>query len=362
MKILYGVPSEGMGHATRSKVVISHLINCGHDVRIATSDRAFDLLEKAFPGRCVRIEGLHLKYEQGSLDKSASISNLLKVAPESLKTNIAQYAHLFKDELPEAVISDFESFTYLFAKLKRLPLLSIDNMQVINRCTLDFEIPKAEKESYKLAKSAIKAKVPYCHRYLVSSFFLAEVRKPNTRIIPPILRDAVIDAQKVNYPERSHILVYQTASSQDSLIGELQNVKDEHFIVYGLNRDETKDNVTLRKFSETGFIEDLACAQAVITNGGFSLISEAVYLHRPVCSFPLIGQFEQYVNGTEIEQLGYGRRFSHFSSDAVKSFLYDLKRFKANIKEYRQTGNTQTFAQVDNFLADVQVGAFPPEE
>ena len=26
MKILYGVPSEGMGHATRSKVIITHLL------------------------------------------------------------------------------------------------------------------------------------------------------------------------------------------------------------------------------------------------------------------------------------------------------------------------------------------------
>ena len=27
MQILYGVPGEGMGHATRSKVIIEHLFN-----------------------------------------------------------------------------------------------------------------------------------------------------------------------------------------------------------------------------------------------------------------------------------------------------------------------------------------------
>jgi UDP:flavonoid glycosyltransferase YjiC (YdhE family) len=65
MKILYGVPSEGMGHATRSQVVVEHLLGRGHDVSIATSDRAFEFLEKTFPGHYFRIEGLHLAYEDG---------------------------------------------------------------------------------------------------------------------------------------------------------------------------------------------------------------------------------------------------------------------------------------------------------
>ena len=57
MKILYGIPSEGMGHATRSQVIIEHLLESGHDVRLATSERALPLLDQAFPGRCFRIEG-----------------------------------------------------------------------------------------------------------------------------------------------------------------------------------------------------------------------------------------------------------------------------------------------------------------
>ena len=32
-------------------------------------------------------------------------------------------------------------------------------------------------------------------------------------------------------------------------------------------------------------------ARGVITGGGFSLLSEAVYLHKPVLSVPLDGQF-----------------------------------------------------------------------
>ena len=32
MRILYGVVGEGMGHATRSRVVIAHLLEQGHEV------------------------------------------------------------------------------------------------------------------------------------------------------------------------------------------------------------------------------------------------------------------------------------------------------------------------------------------
>ena len=362
MKILYGVPSEGMGHATRSQVVIQHLLDSGHDVRIATSDRAYALLEEAFPGRCFRIEGFHLKYDRGSVDKSASFAHLMATAPESLARNVQQYRRLLKQDVPDAVISDFESFAFYVAKLQKIPLLSVDNMQVINRCDLGLDVPADERESFLLAKTIIKGKVPFCQRYLVSSFFDAPPRKPNTEIVPPILRSAVIRASEAKWAAQDHILVYQTASAQDDLISILRGMSRERFVVYGLHRDEVLQNVTLRSFSEEGFIRELATCRAVITNGGFSLISEAVFLKRPVCSFPLSGQFEQFVNGAQIERMGYGRRFARFSGDSIKAFLYDTERFTANLKAYRQDGNRATFAAVDRFLEDVERGGLPADE
>lgn len=356
MKILYGIPSEGMGHATRSQVIIEHLLASGHDVRIATSDRAFTLLDKAFPGRCFRIEGLHLRYEGGAVDKSATFAHLMANAPEGLVKNVQQYFRLMKEEVPDVVISDFESFTYYFAKLRGVPLLSIDNMQVIHRCKLGFEVPEEEDDSYQLAKAIIRAKVPFCERYLVSAFFAAQPRKPNTVVVPPILRQKILDARAARPPEGEHVLVYQTASSQEDLIEGLRALRHIDFRVYGLHRDEVIGNVTLRSFSEDGFIAELASSRAVVTNGGFSLISEAVYLNRPICSFPLRGQFEQFVNGAEVERQGYGRRFREFSPDALKAFFYDLDHFRDRVAHYEQDGNRLTLEAVDAFLSEVAAG------
>lgn len=41
MRILYGVAGEGMGHATRSRVVIDHLTR-HHEVEVVVSGRAHD--------------------------------------------------------------------------------------------------------------------------------------------------------------------------------------------------------------------------------------------------------------------------------------------------------------------------------
>ena len=45
MKILYGVVGEGMGHATRSKVVLSALA-AHHELQVVVSGRAYDYLNK----------------------------------------------------------------------------------------------------------------------------------------------------------------------------------------------------------------------------------------------------------------------------------------------------------------------------
>ncbi len=70
--------------------------------------------------------------------------------------------------------------------------------------------------------------------------------------------------------------------------------------IYGMKRNITADvvdeNLTYRPFSEDGFIADLASARGVIAGGGFTLMGEAVYLHKPMLAVPLERQFEQVLN------------------------------------------------------------------
>jgi len=346
MKILYGVPGEGMGHATRSRVIIEHLIK-QHEVKVVSSNRAFEFLHQIFGDVVIEINGFHLAYNNARVSKTKTLTSILKTGPKNLYHNYQKYASIKDSFKPDLVISDYESFTFLFAKVNRIPLLSIDNIQVIDRCKLEINIPKEEYANFKIAKGITAAKVPGAFNYLITTFFHPPIVKKPTTFVPPIVRKEIIEAP---VRKENHILVYQTSTSQKNLIDILKQVKEERFYVYGFNKSEEHENVILKPFSEVGFIHDLAGAKAVLANGGFSLLSECVYLHKPVCSVPIQNQFEQLVNASYIEKEGYGRYFKEFKPDLIKSFLYDLPRFEKSLEGYSQNGNSKLFEVLDSII------------
>ena len=353
MKILYGVPGEGLGHATRSKVVIAWLLAQGHDVRVVSSARAFTLLDQTFPGRVLEIKGFHLAYKELAVSKSRTLGLTLRTAPEALQVNFRQYRQLLHGFRPEAVVSDFESFSYFYAKLHRVPVISLDNMQIISRAQLDVSVPRAEREHYDLARYVVRAKLPRARHYLITTFFTLPLRlryAERTTQVPGIIRPEIQAAQPTT---GDYVLVYQTATNQTNLVDILQQLPEQEFRVYGFNKDEAHGNVLLRPFSEAGFIAELAGCRAVLTNGGFSLISEAVYLHKPVCAVPIPAQFEQWLNATEIEKLGYGRRFEAITAANVQAFLAELPAYEAALASYTQAGNEVLFGHLAALLAEV---------
>ncbi len=353
MNILYGVPGEGMGHATRSKVIIDFLLSENHSVLVVSSARAFQFLNQAFPGRALEIKGFHFAFKNAQVSKTGTFMLNLRSAAGNLVHNFRKKLLVEKTFAPDLVISDFESFSWFFAKEHRLPVISIDNMQVMDRCRLAVNISKDERANYILARRIVQAKVPGCDHYLISSFFDAEIKKKNTTLVPPIIRQQIIDAKTSN---RGHVLMYQSSVNAAAVQQTLVQLPGEKFIVYGLNRDAQEDNVTYKTFSEKGFIKDLAEAKAVVANGGFSFLSEAVYLKKPVYSFPIPNQFEQWMNAAYIEKLGYGRHFDSLRADHLKAFLYDVPLFEEQLCAYKQDDNEVLFGKLNELVRRVSSG------
>src|SRR5215471_12009493 len=135
MRILYGVVGEGMGHATRSKVVCEHLVERGHDLKIVVSGRAHGFLAKTFRD-VVEIKGLTIRYVDNRMDRDGTLARNVLAAPAMLAANVQAYFDEVASFRAEAVISDFDSFAYLYAKRHNVPILSIDNQQIISRCKL----------------------------------------------------------------------------------------------------------------------------------------------------------------------------------------------------------------------------------
>ncbi len=307
MRILYGVVGEGMGHATRSKVVCEHLVEAGHEVKIVVSGRAHGFLSKTFKD-VVEIKGLTIRYVDNRMDRDGTLARNVLATPAMLASNVGAYFSKVASFKPDAVISDFDSFAYLFAKRHGLPVLSIDNQQIISRCKLGKFAKEGAKVDYQMTKGFVRAKLPACDHYVITTFFYPPVRpkfEKDTTLVPPILRKNVLEAKK-KARAGDHVLVYQTSTSDTGLVAELNRIPNGKFVVYGLRKNAKHGNCQLKEFSEDGFVEDLATARAVVCNGGLSLIGEAVYLGKPIFSVPVRNQYEQVLNARYLEELGLG--------------------------------------------------------
>jgi uncharacterized protein (TIGR00661 family) len=197
----------------------------------------------------------------------------------------------------------------------------------------------------------VKGKLPFCAHYFITSFCRPPLRKPNTSLHPPILRPEILAAAR---SRGEHLLVYQSMEHNDGLLDTLQTTGLECRVYgarRGLEQEQVEGNLRYRPFSELGFIDDLASCRAVIAGGGFTLMGEAVYLHKPMLSVPIRGQFEQVLNARYLEKLGYGRYAESLDDGAtVLSFLQQLPRCEEALSTYAQAGNEQLLLALEHAL------------
>lgn len=365
MRILYGVVGEGMGHATRSRVVLEHLCASNHEILVVVSGRAHGFLKERFADRenfrLEEIHGLHLKVTDNELDRSASFWSNLEQIPSGLRTNVQLYEKVVGNFAPDVVVSDFESWAYFFARFQQIPVVSIDNMQVIHRCAHapDLLVSEGVNWDFQLSKLIVRSKLPGAYHYLVSSFFFPRVRKKRTSLVPPILRPEILQAKR---QPGDHVLVYQTSPTDTTLIPMLQRMSQYHFRVYGMGREGEEDNVSLRPFSESGFIADLSSARAVVAGGGYSLMGEAVHLGVPMLSVPIRGQFEQLLNAKYLDRLGYGHYAENLNEERLDGFLSELDQMEERLSSYpRQNNNQMTLDCLDELLRHVQLDEPAPD-
>jgi uncharacterized protein (TIGR00661 family) len=144
--------------------------------------------------------------------------------------------------------------------------------------------------------------------------------------------------------------VYQTSTTNTELLGALKQ-SGIPCRVYGVRRgieaDEADANLTFRPFSEAAFIDDLRTSRAVVAGGGYTLMSEAVYLRKPVLSLPVKGQFEQTLNALYLEKLSYGRHAKVLDKQTLDSFLADVPRCAQALEGYSQDGNRLMLEALD---------------
>src|SRR5690348_15428299 len=338
--ILYGVNGEGSGHSTRAKAILTHLQRQGHTVHVVSFDRGLRNLKCDF--EVTEIYGLRLAYVRNQVRyRKTIVGNLLK-APRAGKS-IKQLTKMAEQWGIDLVITDFEPLSCRVAHHLHLPLISIDNQHLLTRAEISY--PRECRNDAAAAKLVTRVMTHGCDAYLVISLFDAPLRRKDTLLFPPILRQEVLQARSIT---GDYVLVYVTAPSAELM--ELLGRVRQRFVCYGFNREGQQGNLLFRTPSLEGFLADLTGCKAVLANSGFSLISEALHLRKPYLAWPLKRQFEQVFNAYYVQKMGYGAYWGDLNKERIEAFLFNVEEYRENVAGYPAQDNSRLFAKLDELI------------
>jgi uncharacterized protein (TIGR00661 family) len=345
-KVIFGLSGDGRGHGSRSKITIAHLLNSGHEVKVVSSGKGYEYLSDYY--QVVRICGLRVVSDSGKVDAWKTVKETFdKLSNQGMETfrTLLREVDSFK---PDIIISDFEPFTSVIGAFKRIPLISIDNQHVITLCNLRY--PRSWLTEYIMAWTICETICGFADYYFITSFFTAPLRKVfrhKAIQVGLILRNEVLE-QKTSTGK--HILIYiRTPERAQELLPHIEEIDTCRYIAYGFKENCSSKKHIIFKYTSEEFLHDLAASKAVITNGGHSLISEALYLGKPIFSIPTRRDFEQMINAYHVEKLGYGKYDFSPSVMDIQAFINNLDSYEQHIERDKTqfNGNNRFFELLD---------------
>jgi uncharacterized protein (TIGR00661 family) len=160
------------------------------------------------------------------------------------------------------------------------------------------------------------------------------------------------------------VLVYHNdPTGVVGLIEAMQALSEHRFIAYNFepppDAARTMPNVEFKDPEIDGFLVDLASAKAVISTAGFTLISEALYLGKPLLVMPNGGIFEQTLNALYLKRENLGEAIMHRvpGPEDLRGFLQRAAQHSGRRPDLLSCGNDEAVQCIENVLERVTARA-----
>ena len=300
MKILYGVQTTGSGHISRSILVNQALKAQGHQVDTLFSGPAINhqwTLDSFAPFS--HKEGFSFVLNEGSIDLLKTVKQLkpFQFYKDVREINLSHY---------DLVINDFEPISAWAAKRSKVPSIALSN-----------------QANYRYKVPQVKGRIPekIITRYFApcSINFGLCWHHFDELILPPIIDTANLTFTSQSNPCVLVYLPYQASKTTIELLSQLTSVE---FKLFGHFESEFKiANVECQPLNRQRFLQELSQCQGVITNAGFSLLSEALHLGKALLVVPLKGQFEQESNALMLQNLQLAHTCQQLTFDVINQWL-----------------------------------------
>ncbi len=321
-RIIYAVAGEGFGHSSRSHIIGKRLIEAGHDVMFAGSNKSYTYLKENFGDRVKEVFGLLFCYKNGRVNPIRTVLKNIAAYPKGFGINRRLYKNCFSKFKPDLVISDFEPFSAWWAIRHRVPFFSIDHQHMLTHC----ELEKAPNQFFARLNAYVITRYYYfwANSYIIINFFKAPTKSRSAVVAPPVVRPEVA---AVTPSDGDHIVIYTTAGTNEEKFRQiLHSFSPQKFFVYGFNKFEEAGNITFKERSTEGFLADVGSSKGVAASAGFSLISECMYLKKKMLLLPLPGQYEQIINAHYVKKLGLGLSRWTIDKQSMSDFLAEIEK------------------------------------
>lgn len=297
-KLLYGIQGTGNGHLARARALVPELRLAGFDIDFVLTGRRhedyfnMDLFEgfSCYPG-------LSLISEKGRLKPWATMSNnsFMGFFKDARKLDVSRY---------DLVISDFEPLTAWASRRAGVKCLGISH-----QAAFAHNVPKVG--GYLGSKLLMNMFAP------ADIYVGLHWHNFNQPILPPLIEQ--LDLKPIT---ENKILVYMGFEAIDDVVDFISPFTNFEFHVYCKIEQETAiGNIRLKPFSHQGFHTDLDDCAGVISNAGFELASECLFLGKKLLMKPLLGQYEQHCNALAMQSLKRGTVVQSLNRKVLEKWL-----------------------------------------
>jgi uncharacterized protein (TIGR00661 family) len=346
-RILYGVMGDARGHVTRALTLSQELQS--HEFLFVGGGAVGELRNHGYD--VIDVPMASTFYKNNRVDIPVTLKNASRVL-YGRNNVILRLADIIRQYDPNLIITDYEYFTAQAAKAIGMFCVSLDNQHILTHC--EYAPPSGQRLSRYLTLLPMRLLYSNASLFIITSFF--QLRPKNchtTRIFPPLIRREVVN---LTTSCEEHALVYLTSHTFKRLLPVLEKTKSK-FIVYGFRDEVSRNNLVFKKPSGDEFLNDLASCRYLITNGGHSTVSEALFLNKPVLAFPIANAYEQFINSYFIKLNGYGDNVPSGTPNPVQIIDFEarLEQFRNNISKNSFIGNRKIAIEILSMLDQTKI-------
>lgn len=177
---------------------------------------------------------------------------------------------------------------------------------------------------------------------------------PDTRVVPPLLRRAVLEARPEAGP---HLLVYVLNDGLGDTIMRWHE-KNRDVLIHGFwdrrgapEVEKVHPNLVFHQLSDTLFLEMMRTCRGFVGTAGFESVAEALWLGKPVMVVPTRNQVEQGWNAREAEAAGAGIAASRFDLTPFLDYLPTHRDVSGEYRDWVRDGHLRVISLIQEQAA-----------